>query len=340
MSTTFDLDSAQLLQREVTRLNPSPIVQLFELDTRPCGDDGTVLYFHNGTTVQQTQVKFQGVIYEALPIEVTGFSLSQDGEPPRPVMRIMNIGGFISAMMNQMDDLVGAKLLRRRTFQKFLDSESTARNVQFPPDEFFIVQKTAENRMIVEFELGTGLDLDGINFPRLKVQSSYCSATYRGEGCRFAGQYAVANPSADLMVGGSEKFRGQWTPNAVYSVGDLTYSDGGVYSCIQQATGIPQRPSNASYWTRVQLSQGEYNSANSYATGDVVFITINGSVHYFLASRAVPVGVSPPNAVYWSADSCAKSLVHCRMRFDPQRVGLVALPFNGFPGTSTIPSIV
>lgn len=334
---------ADALQREVTRLNPSPVVELFEFDSTPCGDGGEVLHFHNGTQGYSTAISFRGVVYQPLPIQVKGFELSGTGTPPRPTLSIMNAGGFVSSLVLKLSDLIGAVLTRRRTFARFLDGEPDAADVQYPPDIFFVVQKTREDRLLVEFELGSGLDLDGVQFPGRTITSSYCQHVYRGQGCRFLGQYVVASKTGPLP--GLTRYRGTWLATNRYSPDDVVWFDpgvGGLYQCIAGAviTGDENSPMHTDLWVRLQRYLGEYNPASSYVKDDVVFRSVpQYGRNYYIATRPVPATVSPPNEVFWTLDFCGKSISNCRWRFDPLKINRLPLPFGGFPGTLTIPEI-
>lgn len=333
---------ADALQQEVSKLNPSPVIELYELDTTPCGEDGDHLYFHNGTGGFAVPVSFMGVSYTPLPIIVKGFELNGTGEPPRPTLSILNAGGFMSSAVLKMDDLIGAIVTRRRTFARFLDGSEEAAPVQYPPDIFKIVQKTREDRILVEFELGSGLDLDGIRFPTRMVVATYCQHVYRGAGCRFSDEYVVAG-SDQTPLNGVLKCRRYWENNAYYTKDETVLYNNGLYICIVgtgvKIIGDAQSPSNSASWTRIQLFRGAYDSATAYNVNDVVFVTTAVARQFYIALRSVPAGVSPPNRVYWKLDTCGKSLTHCRWRFDPMQLNQSALPFGAFPGTLSIPEV-
>ena len=66
-------------------------------------------------------VYWQGEEYVSFPIEVEGFEVSGDQQLPTPKIRVANVTGMISSLLNEMDDLVGTKVVRKRTFAKYLD---------------------------------------------------------------------------------------------------------------------------------------------------------------------------------------------------------------------------
>lgn len=179
---------------DVQKLNPGALVDLFELDLTTIGIN-TKFRFHNMTGVTTDSVWWQGLEYIAFPIEATGFEVQGDKQLPRPIVRVANVTGMISSMLKEMNDLVGAKVVRRRTFSKYLDPinfpggvNPTADSAQHIRDEiWFIDRKAAETNTVVEFELCVPWDLEGAVIPKRPCTPSVCVWTYRGDGCMYAG---------------------------------------------------------------------------------------------------------------------------------------------------------
>jgi phage-related protein len=111
-----------LIQADIQSLSPSALMELYVLDMSAItGIAQNYMYFHAGTNQLSTEVIWQGKTYIALPIEAEGFSQGSTGTLPRPKIRLANINGAFSATLNQFDDLIGAKIIRKRTFVKYLD---------------------------------------------------------------------------------------------------------------------------------------------------------------------------------------------------------------------------
>lgn len=108
------------IQQEIHRLAAGQLVELFEVDTTALG--GSVLRFHNGTNGLSGSVVWQGQTYVPFPIEASGFEFSGKGKLPRPVLRVANVTGLLGALVRDYQDLIGAKVTRRRTMVKFLDA--------------------------------------------------------------------------------------------------------------------------------------------------------------------------------------------------------------------------
>lgn len=181
------------LSTEIQRLNPSAIISLYELSNYD--ESGEVFCFTNiGNVV------WGGRTYQALPCESQDWEFSSKGTLPRPKIRISNVGGLISILLNQYNDLIGAKLTRRRTLARYL-MNSALSNEEFPPDIYTVSRKVSENKRVVEFELTSVLDMEENFLPRRVILSNFCSWQYRSSECSYTGG-AVARvddtPTSDL----------------------------------------------------------------------------------------------------------------------------------------------
>lgn len=113
------MTTPQAITSEIQKLEPSAIVELFELDATSMGGD--VQRFHGGTNGLLQPVVWQGNSYQPFPIQASGFDYSGNGQMPRPKVTVANISGAISLLVMEYDDLLGAKLTRKRTLVKYLD---------------------------------------------------------------------------------------------------------------------------------------------------------------------------------------------------------------------------
>lgn len=337
-------ESSRLVYAEVSKLNPSSVVELFALDARNLGQD--VLYFHNGTNGLREAVSFQGIVYQPMPIAVRGMEQRATESQPRPTLTISNIGGFMSAMLLSSKDLVGAMFYRRRTFARYLDGQPEANAVEYEPDIYFVERVLHENRVSVELELSTSLDLDGVTMPQRQVISSYCGHRhYRGGGCEFADLIAVAD-SSNLPMPGAERYWGLWNGNTNYTLGDTVsvFRDG--YTVIAEllapsATGAANGPVLSPVnWATRQRFRGTYSaSITDWAVGDTTLLVrgkANAMAYMHTAPAAGQPAPVPPHPAYWRMDQCAKFLVACGMRFDPMKQGKT-LRYGGFIGVLSLP---
>lgn len=199
------MTTPETITSEIQRLEPSAIVELFEMDATNFG--GEVLRFHAGTNGLRQNLVWQGSAYTAFPIESSGFDVSGNGQLPRPKLRVANVTGAITFLTLEYDDLLGAKITRRRTLAKYLDAvnfpggtnPSADPDAEFASDIFFVDRKVSETRDVVEFELAAAFDVAGVQLPRRQIIQNVCTWRYRGGECGYTGtNYFDAN---DAPVG-------------------------------------------------------------------------------------------------------------------------------------------
>lgn len=192
--------TAVAITSEIQKLAPSSVIELFVLDLAIFGQ-GPVR-FHAGTNALQQRLVWQGNAYEAFPIEVEGFEFIGNGQVPRPRLRVANLTGAITALVLTYQDLVGAKITRKRTLAKYLDavnfsggSNPTADPLaEFADDIYYVDRKSRETRDVVEFELAASFDLEGVTLPRRQIVQNVCPWRYRGSECGYTGSnYFNAN---------------------------------------------------------------------------------------------------------------------------------------------------
>lgn len=196
------------LRTDIQKLAPGAIVELFDLDLTAFGGD--LLRFHAGTNQLLANVVWQGNAYTAFPVEATGFEFNGNGQQTRPKLAAANVAGAITALVLQYDDIVGAKLTRRRTLAKYLDAvnfpggtnPTADPTAEFPLDIYFVDRKSAENNQVVEFELAPAMDVTGVQLPRRQVVQNVCPWAYRGSECGWTGTtYFNASDNATDLAG-------------------------------------------------------------------------------------------------------------------------------------------
>lgn len=173
----------ELLQQ----LNVDSIIELFRVSTGPIG--GTDIFsFHAGTNGVNAPIVWQGVTYQPFPIQADGFDKTTRGTLPRPRLRIANVTGILSALVIDFDDLVGAKVTRRRTFARYLDGQPTADPTQeLTSDVYYVEKKLSETKASIEFELASAIDLQGFQLPSRDIVANMCTSDYRGPECGYTG---------------------------------------------------------------------------------------------------------------------------------------------------------
>lgn len=178
-------------EAEVQKPQTSELIELFSLDLTNFGDG--IYYFIRGTT-EPNIIVWQGNTYVPVDFETEGFELNGRGEAPSPKVRFSVTNQMITGLINDFEDLVGARVVRTKTYRKFLDNEATANpNAHYPLDIFRVERKVRENRYVVEFELSSILDQQGRQLPGRTITSNYCPWIYR----RYNGGVS-ANPLLDF----------------------------------------------------------------------------------------------------------------------------------------------
>lgn len=171
------------IETDIQKLTPGNLVAFFELDATDIG--GGIVRFHgiNG----HGALTWQTLEYSPWAINASGFARTSD-QQPRPRLQVANIDGSITYLCDLFDDLVGAKLIRRQTFFKYLDGEPEADPTQeFEPEVWFIERKSDEQQEFVEFELVSPLDFQGVKIPRRQIIANNCPWEYRGPNCNYTG---------------------------------------------------------------------------------------------------------------------------------------------------------
>jgi lambda family phage minor tail protein L len=99
---------------------------------------------------------------------------------------VANVNGIMTAANTELDDLVGAIVIRRRTFSEYLDAVNFADgnptadpNQHLPDDTYFVERKITSNNVVVEYELASAMDLEGVKLPGRSIVANYCPWRYR-----------------------------------------------------------------------------------------------------------------------------------------------------------------
>jgi len=172
---TFQADIASDVQKSAV----GDIIFLYELDLTEVGLDLT-LYFTEAVDDDFTTISFNSQAYQPIQMESEGWEVTGEGTLPRPRIKISNVLLTLAPYIISYDDLIGAKVTRRRTFKKYLDGESEANPAaEFPQDIYVVRQKTAHNKREVEFELGAYMDFEGVMIPKRQVIRDFCGHIYR-----------------------------------------------------------------------------------------------------------------------------------------------------------------
>lgn len=94
--------------------------------------------------------------------------------------------------MRDLEDLVGAKVIRKRTLAKYLDAvnfpggtnPTADPTVCWPDEVYFVERKASETADVIEFELSSSLDCHGVMIPGRVITASTCAWT-RTDQCPY-----------------------------------------------------------------------------------------------------------------------------------------------------------
>jgi len=346
-------------KKAIFDVEPTALLELYTIYYDYQNDSQAQINFHGGTNGVNSKIIFNGQEYLPLPVESEGFEILGDQRLPRPKIRISNAGLYVSSLLRKYNNLNNAKVIRKRTFARFLDNANFPGNVnpwgtanpnaRMPDDKYFISRKVSENKLAVEFELVTSLELENIDIPARKVSSRYCPWVYRGYGCRYgynktqAGEdRPVANVDDELLVTGAG---GKWNLNENAGFTKHSLDKGTVAACYRTrglwSGTLQNEPLGTTY------SKGDYVfTLSDRATGGQG-LTANyyqqHPVYYVCTTDNTNPSLHPAkNSDKWIRDACSKKLGGCKHRFanedytsdggDTINQGK-PLPYGGFPGT-------
>lgn len=173
-------------------LSGDAIVDLWFVDLQPIDPDipnnQRFFRFVNYVVADGQPVSFASQQYEPIPYKAEGFEIRTDGVPPNPKLTVSNITLEWTALINAWNDLIGARITRRRVLARHLDGGTDPDGAAHWPDEIWTIQqKTAESKLLVEFTLSTAFDLDGVMLPKRRALRYTCPWIYRSANCGYAG---------------------------------------------------------------------------------------------------------------------------------------------------------
>jgi lambda family phage minor tail protein L len=275
------------IARSLLDLEPTAILDFYQIYPDVVNSPTQVVNIHGGS-IFKDQITWQGVKYTPVPIEAEGFEVTANTSLPRPKIRIANIDYLVTAMLQKYSDFKNAQIFRKRTFVRYLDdinfdggnpfggADSTA---EISSEKYVIGQKMQENKVFVEFELTSPLDLENFEVNSRRIMGKYCYWSYRGEGCNYQGVpinrengQLFTDPTGGIVVPDIEGFNSDnpeylWQPTKAYVKSDIVFIEnpkitinplfgGGLpqpmkiwYVCVSD--NVNQRPEeNPSYWQK------------------------------------------------------------------------------------------
>ena len=105
-----------------------------------------------------------------------------------------------------------------------LEKRNSDQSAEISEEEFLISQKTTENKVYVEFELTSPLDLDNYEVNNRLIFGKYCSWLYRGEGCKYNG-IPKEQEDGSAFSRTPTSNQGLWSSTRAYSRGQYVYTE-------------------------------------------------------------------------------------------------------------------
>jgi len=227
--------------------------------------------------------------YIPIPLEIEGIDITTKGVSPRPVLTIANIltdfENAISPLTFQ--DLIGKKIYRRRTLQKYLVGEASetasgVAPVEFPRQMWVVDRVEQEDSLSIAFELTSPFNTEGLVLPYRVVGHNACPWQYQG-----------ASPE---KTEGNKRGGCSWHTESKYIINGIAYQ---VYvnsddeyvipSTVTFTTWSGSGTANAYYKTTTTL--GTSSQVRRYSADGTIDTSADGStvVNYWQANRATSV---------------------------------------------------
>ena len=195
MTSAQIVPASSKISEEIQKLEPSAIIELFELKlTLAVNGVDQTYYYHAGTNELKSNIVFNGITYVAAPVEVKGFDKVTKGTLPRPTFSVANADNAITNLTLLYNPL-NAELKRIQTHKKFLDAVnfSSGTNATADPtaiaqtdDIWYVDRVAAETPESVTFELTGKLNMQNLRLPKRQVVE-HCPWEYKGTECGYKG---------------------------------------------------------------------------------------------------------------------------------------------------------
>lgn len=162
-------DISQDTLNESAKLAQSARITLWEIDLTQSGGDR--YFFCNEANEKGEAVTWQGRKYDVYPVDGCGFEMNGKGAAARPSLKVSNLYGMVTGMVEDLHSLVGATVIRRIVYARFLDAVNFQNgNQEADPEQesvsrWVIEQCSDLTAVSATFVLATPTETDGCVFP-------------------------------------------------------------------------------------------------------------------------------------------------------------------------------
>jgi len=194
------------IQSDVQKLIVNGRITLFEIDLTNYGGEVYRVHGHLGfydqiedATNLKSDIIWQGQVYTAMPINISGLERRTDGKASKPKLSVGNIFngvvGGMTAMALHYKQFAGSKIKIIDTLVKYLDAANFANGNPLAANECFVQnwkfqQMINETDVQLDFELSNPIDYDGLRLPSRDIDRICAWAKkglYRGAECGYTG---------------------------------------------------------------------------------------------------------------------------------------------------------
>lgn len=167
------------IRRAGQSLTPGDLVALYIIDLSTIGVNQQFAF----TSMAQGAsgpIAFRGIAYAPLDVQCDGFEMTASGAIPQPTISVTNVTRVMSSAAALYGDLVGARLIRTRTYAQFLDGGATPDpEAAYAQDIYVFDQKTAQTKHAITWTLAAAMDQEGVMLPKRLIIRDVCLWRYR-----------------------------------------------------------------------------------------------------------------------------------------------------------------
>ena len=361
----------------------SGYLEFFELEV---GDgSNNTLFFHDGKNENTADITYDGNTYIALPILLTGVEITSSGAANRPTITIANVesmlktgskfktqmddgtwdarvdGELIESATFKLDDLVGSRLTRRRTLEKYLSDTGGGGPIEFPKDVYIIDRIQQKTNLLVTLELAAPFDLAGVRVPARTVVGKYCGWEYQGArseliasdrrgGCVWKRNAQIDDGTSTYTLFVNEHDEpilqlsslgtvNAWSNSTSYAL-DAFVTKNNIYYQSKAGSNQGNDPEVGEVFWRVVRVYTTWSSGQSYTINaadskrNSIVLKDNVVWRAIVAHTSSNDNAPQAGASFWQrADVCGKLLQSCKLRY--QAIGATTATGNNFiPSTA------
>lgn len=167
------------IRRAGQSLTPGDLVHLYVIDLSTIGVNQQFAFTPKVDRATGS-IAFRGQPYAPLDVKCEGFEMTGEGTIPQPRISITNVTRVMSSATILYGDLVGAKLIRTRTYKQFLDNgETPDGNAAYGQDIYLFDQKTEHTKRQISWTLAAAMDQEGVMLPKRLILRDVCLKKYR-----------------------------------------------------------------------------------------------------------------------------------------------------------------